>query len=116
MILRNLRAASRLISSFKQVAVAQSSDDMTVVDLGECLEQIVITLGPMLKKSPHKVVLSVTQRIEVRTSPGALYQIITNLVTQLLNGEIQCHSEPDKGTTFVIRLGNHAEVDIQDES
>lgn len=49
MILRNLQRADRLIRSFKQVAVDQSTEDRRVVELGACIEEILTTLGPTLK-------------------------------------------------------------------
>lgn len=79
-VLRNLRRADRLVKSFKQVAVDQSSEERRVVDLGVSLDDIVTTLGPSLKSSGCHIVLNCPQMIVVETAPGALYQIITNLV------------------------------------
>ena len=83
-IMRNLQSANRLVKSFKQVAVAQSSDDIDLVDICQCLEQVVITLGPLVKESRHRVEMDCAPNLEVRTSPGALFQIITNLVTNAM--------------------------------
>jgi signal transduction histidine kinase len=79
-VLRNLRRADRLVKSFKQVAVDQSSEERRVVDLGVSLEDIVTTLGPSLKNTGCHITLDCPQMIIVETAPGALYQIITNLV------------------------------------
>ena len=79
-VLRNLRRADRLVKSFKQVAVDQSSEERRVVDLGLSLDDIVTTLGPSLKASGCNITLNCPQTIVVETAPGALYQIITNLV------------------------------------
>ena len=84
LILRNLQRADRLVKSFKQVAVDQSSEDRRVVDLGESLGEVLTTLGPSLKKTPHKVDLQCPSGLVVETAPGALYQIITNLVMNSL--------------------------------
>ncbi|MGA7298140.1 MAG: two-component regulator propeller domain-containing protein [Rhodanobacteraceae bacterium] len=83
-IMRNLQSANRLVKSFKQVAVAQSSEDIDLVDICQCLEQVVITLGPLVKESHHRIELDCSPDLEVRTSPGALFQIITNLVTNAM--------------------------------
>ena len=79
-VLRNLRRADRLVKSFKQVAVDQSSEERRIVDLGVSLEDIVTTLGPSLKNTGCHITLDCPQMIIVETAPGALYQIITNLV------------------------------------
>lgn len=84
MILRNLQRADRLVKSFKQVAVDQSGEDRRVVDLGVCLDEILTTLGPSLKKTPHRVALDCPPGLIVETAPGALYQIVTNLVMNSL--------------------------------
>jgi signal transduction histidine kinase/ligand-binding sensor domain-containing protein len=83
-VLRNLRRADRLVKSFKQVAVDQSSEERRVVDLGKSLEEIVTTLGPTLKSASCRIELSCLQLIIMETAPGALYQIITNLVMNSL--------------------------------
>jgi len=84
MILRNLKRADRLVKSFKQVAVDQSSEDRRVVDLGTCLNEILTTLGPSLKKTPHRVELACPPGLIVDTAPGALYQVVSNLVMNSL--------------------------------
>ncbi|MEZ5461691.1 two-component regulator propeller domain-containing protein [Dokdonella sp.] len=83
-ILRNLQRADRLIRSFKQVAVDQSTEDRRVVELGACVSEILTTLGPTLKKTPHTIALSCPEPVVCETSPGALYQIMSNLVMNSL--------------------------------
>jgi signal transduction histidine kinase/sugar lactone lactonase YvrE len=84
LILRNLQRADRLVKSFKRVAVDQSSEDLRVVDLGACLDEMLMTLGPTLKKTLHRVELECPPALVVTTAPGALYQIVTNLVMNSL--------------------------------
>jgi ligand-binding sensor domain-containing protein/signal transduction histidine kinase len=83
-VLRNLQRADRLVKSFKQVAVDQSSEERRVVDLGANLDEIITTLGPSVKSSGCRIVLNCPQTIIVETAPGALYQIVTNLVMNSL--------------------------------
>ena len=84
LILRNLQRADRLVKSFKRVAVDQSSEDRRVVDLGACLDEILMTLGPTLKKTLHRVELECPPDFVVTTAPGVLYQVVTNLVMNSL--------------------------------
>ncbi|UXI66837.1 two-component regulator propeller domain-containing protein [Tahibacter amnicola] len=87
LILRNLQRADRLVKSFKQVAVDQSNEDRRIIGLGVCINEILTTLGPTLKKTPHKVVVDCPVEVVCETAPGALYQIFTNLVmNSLLHG------------------------------
>lgn len=97
-IVRNLQKAGRLVGSFKQVAVAQSSEDVREVDLRECLDDVLVTLGPLLKKSPHRLELSCAHKLSVRLPPGALYQIITNLVVNAMTHAF------DEGQAGVIQV------------
>ncbi len=84
LILRNLQRADRLIRSFKQVAVDQSTEDRRVIDLGVCINDILTTLGPALRKTSHHVEVVCLQAVVCEMAPGALYQIITNLVMNSL--------------------------------
>jgi signal transduction histidine kinase/ligand-binding sensor domain-containing protein len=81
MILRNLQRADQLIKSFKLVAVDQSSEDRREIELGSYLHEIVTSLGPLLKKRPHRVIVECSESLTMNTYPGALYQIISNLIT-----------------------------------
>ncbi|MEO7757513.1 MAG: HAMP domain-containing sensor histidine kinase, partial [Dokdonella sp.] len=48
------------------------------------LNEILTTLGPTLKKTPHRIELHCPPGLIVETAPGALYQIVTNLVMNSL--------------------------------
>ena len=80
MILRNLRRADRLIKSFKLVAVDQSSEERRTIELGAYLHEILASLMPVLKKVPHKIRIDCPTPVSMSTYPGALYQIVSNLL------------------------------------
>ena len=75
----NLKRASELISSFKQVAVDQSSGDQREIDLGPYLREILKSLEPQLKKKKVYSQVSCADGVMLETSPGALAQVVTNL-------------------------------------
>jgi signal transduction histidine kinase len=84
-ILGNLMRAANLIQSFKKIAVDQSSEAWQTVGLESYLKDIIVSLTPKLKKT--KVTVSPIQcpeNLRINTMPGALSQIITNLVTNSL--------------------------------
>ncbi|HEX6834295.1 MAG TPA: two-component regulator propeller domain-containing protein [Rudaea sp.] len=81
MILRNLQRADQLVKSFKLVAVDQSSEERRTIELGEYLHEILTSLGPLLRKKPHRVHIECREQLPMNTYPGALYQIISNLLT-----------------------------------
>ncbi len=84
LLLNNLRRASSLISSFKLVAVDQSSEDWRAINLHEYVGEIITSLHPRLKKT----VLTIKNECEATgtlyTNPGALYQILSNFIMNSL--------------------------------
>lgn len=78
--LRNLERASELLSSFKQVAVDQTSDQRRRFRLREVVDEILLTLQPTFKRSAHELVCEVPADIELDSFPGALGQVLTNLI------------------------------------
>jgi signal transduction histidine kinase len=76
----NTRRAAKLINSFKQVSVDQASGEMRSVNLAEYLNEVLATLRPVLKSKPVLVHVSCAPDFIIDTHPGALAQVITNLV------------------------------------
>lgn len=84
LILRNLMRADKLVKSFKQVAVDQSSEQRRRIDLAAYLQEIMSSLHPSLKRTQHEVEIQVPEGISLETYPGALYQIVVNFVMNSL--------------------------------
>ncbi|GMU42254.1 MAG: hypothetical protein AMXMBFR25_02400 [Lysobacterales bacterium] len=84
LILSNLRRAGQLVRSFKQVAVDQSSEAAREIDLKTYLEEILVSLGPALKKTAHTVGIKCPENLRIHTYPGAISQIVVNLVMNSL--------------------------------
>lgn len=76
----NLDRAAELIRSFKQVAVDQTSNDIRTFDLREYLDEIQQSLKPKLKAGNHSVNIECSSDIQMNTTPGALSQVVTNLI------------------------------------
>jgi C4-dicarboxylate-specific signal transduction histidine kinase len=97
-ILKNLQRAADLIHSFKQVAVDQSSGERRRFGLRAYIDEVLLSLAPRLKKTPHRIEIDCDEKLGVDTLPGALAQILTNLVSNSL-----LHAFPD-GRPGVIRI------------
>jgi len=78
--LYNLGRAADIISSFKLVAVDQSSDQLRTVYLDAYLREILLSLHPSLKRLKHTIDIHCDEDTQVHCRAGALVQIITNLV------------------------------------
>lgn len=80
MVLRNLRNASSLIDSFKHVSVDQTIDEERMIKLCKYIEEVVISLKPRYKNKVDSIEIDCRDSIELLTYPGAIAQVITNLV------------------------------------
>ncbi|MBP6309112.1 MAG: PAS domain-containing protein [Arenimonas sp.] len=121
LILRNLYRADKLIRSFKQVAVDQSSEQTRVINLHSYVEEILVSLHPAVKKTPHEVHLHCTDILEFETYPGAIYQILVNLMMNALthafqnteNGKIDiCISRDDDMALIEFRDNGYGMTDV----
>ena len=84
MILANLRRAAELIQSFKQISIDQSSEKKRRFHLKSTLDNILISLQPELKKSQCSVITQCSVTLTLTSYPGALVQIVTNLIMNSL--------------------------------
>lgn len=80
LMLTSTQRAANLIQSFKQVAVDQTSDERRRFDLKTYVDEVLLSLGPKIKRTHHSVIAEVPPDIEVDSWPGPLSQVITNLV------------------------------------
>ncbi|RAK01822.1 phospho-acceptor domain-containing protein [Aliidiomarina maris] len=78
---KNLSRVARLISNFKQVAVDQMVTEQRSIDLGNYVEEIMSALSIELKRAHINYVIDIQGEITIETIPGAMAQILTNLVT-----------------------------------
>lgn len=95
LLLSNLNRASELVSSFKQVAVDQTSEAERDVDLGLYIKEIVQSLAPNFKKTQHKIEVECPEELVVRCAPGVIAQIFTNMI---MNSLIHGFENTPKGT------------------
>ncbi|WP_364418750.1 ATP-binding sensor histidine kinase [Moorena sp. SIO3H5] len=80
LILSNLERAGELVQSFKQVAVDQAHLDKRTLNVKEYLEEVLISLEPQLKQTSHTLTIDGDETVTTETYPGAISQVITNLV------------------------------------
>ena len=105
LVMTNLRRASELVKSFKQVAVDQSSEQRRMIELKSYVQDILNSLRPSTKRFRHVIEMEIHEVIHWDSYPGALYQIISNLILNALN---HAFTEPEGG---VIKI--HASADAE---
>ncbi|PWC43453.1 ATP-binding protein [Azospirillum sp. TSO22-1] len=84
LILANCERAAQLINSFKQVAVDRASAERRGFDLRAYVQETLLSLQPNLKRGNHTVTVDCPPGLMVEGYPGALSQILTNLVMNSL--------------------------------
>jgi signal transduction histidine kinase len=87
LLLNNLNRASDLITSYKQVAVDQTSDKTRKINIAQYLNEIIQSLHPKLKKTKHIINVNCADNIDIYCHAGAISQIFTNLIiNSILHG------------------------------
>lgn len=100
----NLTRAAELIASFKQVAVDQSSEDRRTFNFKDYLHEVLLSLKHQYKRTKHRIEVTGADDLEIDSYPGALSQIVTNL---LMNSLIHAYEPESEGIiTFDIRREN----------
>ncbi len=109
----NLMQAARLVRSFKRVSADQASGERRTIELSSYLAEVLTSLSGLLLKQ-HTVRLRPTTAINIDTCPGALMQVISNLVENAVT-----HAFPDgrSGTISVAAedLGGRVRITFQDD-
>ncbi len=83
-ILINISKAHSLMSSFKQIAVDQSAGDIREFSLIKIIDDCLLSLKPRLKRTKFPVNLDCPETIVMNSYPGAISQILTNLIMNSL--------------------------------
>ncbi|MDR3417378.1 MAG: HAMP domain-containing sensor histidine kinase [Nevskia sp.] len=103
-LVNNLQRAAGLVQSFKQVAADQASDERRTIALKSYLQDVLQSLQPQLNKTPHAVQLDCEEDLQIDTVPGALSQVVTNL---LLNSLLHAYEPGQRGAIRIsVRKGD----------
>jgi PAS domain S-box-containing protein len=97
-IVRNLYRAANLVTSFKQVAMDQTSSQRRTFSLAEVISEIMLTLWPTLKKTTYTVKKVIPEDILLDSYPGPLGQVVTNLLN---NAILHAFDGRDSGTITI---------------
>ncbi|MDP5034759.1 MAG: HAMP domain-containing histidine kinase, partial [Alishewanella sp.] len=78
---RNLERAAGLIQQFKQTALDQAHFELHAIDIDDYISALSSTLQPFCRQHQVELQLQLSSGLSLNTFPGALAQVITNLVT-----------------------------------
>ncbi|MBC7617609.1 MAG: PAS-domain containing protein, partial [Candidatus Saccharibacteria bacterium] len=110
---RSLHRAVDLVKNFKQVAADQASEQRRSFDLKEVGEEVLNVLSPSLKRYPHRVELDIPKGILLDSYPGALGQVLINLIN---NAYLHAFEGRDVGVVHINAAleGEWVSVHLQD--
>lgn len=80
LVFANLSRAADLVGRFKRTSVDQTRGESRLYNLRETIDDAVASLHDVIKRTPVAVRVEVPEDIELYGQPGALGQIVTNLV------------------------------------
>lgn len=106
---KNLERAAKLVKSFKHVSEDQAGEAARKFNLDEYLQEILSTLHPKLKMTNHLVNIRCADDIEIQGYPGALSQVITNLV---MNSLLHGFENIDQGTITIEVERHNDQIEI----
>ncbi|MBB2486886.1 HAMP domain-containing protein [Mitsuaria sp. WAJ17] len=95
---RNVQKAADLVRDFKQVAIDQTTDSRRDFDLSQVIEDVLVMVEPSFKHTPFKIVTDLARELEMSSYPGALGQVLTNL---LMNALVHGFEGRDEGIVRV---------------
>lgn len=99
---RNVQKAADLVRDFKQVAIDQTTDSRRSFDLAQVIEDVLVMVEPSFKHTPFKIQTELAPGIAMNSYPGALGQVLTNLLMNALvhgfehreSGQVTVHCAP----------------------
>jgi len=113
-IFRNLERAAKLISSFKKVAVDQSSAESCTFNVHNLLDEVLLTLSAKLGSNNVSVSLICPEDLTINSKPGPINQILINLI---LNSIHHAFEELNHGTITinVMNLSDQLHINYSDD-
>ena len=97
-----MHRAADLVSSFKRLSVDQTSEVRRVFRLHQCIDDVLFTLQPPLRQKCCAVEVDCPDDLEIDGYPGALSQVLTNLVTNVLVHALR-PEQPGRISILVVR-------------
>ncbi len=111
----NLKRASDLIGSFKQVAADRAGSRRRRFRMREVVDEVLLTLSPTLARRPIAIRVDVPDDLLMDSYPGELGQALTNLVE---NAALHAFIDRDGGTVFIgaeMAPSGHALIRLRDD-
>lgn len=113
-IFRNLERAAKLISSFKKVAVDQSSAESRTFNVKGLVDEVLLTISAKIESANVAVSVNCPDELYITSKPGPINQILINLI---LNSIYHAFDGLDNGTIIIniMNLSDQLHINYSDD-
>jgi signal transduction histidine kinase len=114
-LVSNLKRAGKLVQGFKQLAVDRATEQQRVFVLLEVIDEVLLAMGPTLRRSPYKLDIQVPADLKMKSYPGPLTQIIVNFINNALVHAFDGRTEGHMVLDASINQENQIEIVFSDD-
>ncbi|MEO5377596.1 MAG: HAMP domain-containing histidine kinase [Magnetococcus sp. DMHC-6] len=100
LVISNLRRASDIVTRFKRTSADQASEETRLFDLRDTLEDVVASVHNVFKRSSITIKIECPHNCKIRSQPGSLGQVLTNL---LMNSHKHAYNHGEKPGLILIK-------------
>ncbi|BAT58319.1 sporulation kinase A [Variibacter gotjawalensis] len=115
LVFSNLTRAAELVHSFKQVSADQVSAERRSFDMAQWVHELLTSLRPAIRRTEHDVTVDCPPGLMVDTYPGALAQVITNLVMNAITHAYAPGTAGRVAITVSEPLPNQVQIVFEDD-
>ncbi len=120
LIYNNLKRTAELVSSFKQVAAEQASEQCRWIIVKDYIDELISGLQPKYQKQAHHIKVNCPGNIKMYSDPVFLYKIFTNLIMNSImhgfedmqNGEIEIEIWQEETWLVIVYKDNGKGMDM----
>lgn len=114
-LVSNLKRAGKLVQGFKQLAVDRATEQQRVFVLLEVIDEVLLAMGPTLRRSSYKLDIHVPADLKMKSYPGPLTQIIVNFINNALVHAFEGRAEGHMVLDACINHENQIEIVFSDD-
>ncbi|WP_158304937.1 sensor histidine kinase [Hahella chejuensis] len=113
-ILSNLNRSAQLVHSFKQLATDRAGAERRVFSLKSLIDDMLLTTWLRIHKKEHQLVTDIDPGLELDSYPGALSQVLENLVNNAMKHAFQDMPQGRVWLSAQRRTEQVAEIEVRD--
>ena len=109
LVYRSLNRAAELISSFKQVAVNQDTENFLMLNIKDLINEVLLSMKADIDLTQHQIKIECPESLNIQSKAGPLHQILQNLIE---NSLIHAFEEMTSGIITIKVVIDHGQCQI----